>query len=42
VDQDAFSLTLEQLRFLLWWYAIDESGRFVYQSGVLQRLKGWG
>lgn len=34
--------THEQYRFLLWWYAIDESGRFVYRRGVLRRLKGWG
>lgn len=33
---------MEQLRFLLWWYAVDEQGRFVYRKGVLQRLKGWG
>lgn len=33
--------TKEQKRFLLWWYAIDERGRFVYRDGVLQRLKGW-
>lgn len=37
-----FNLTREQLRFFLWWYAIDEDGRFVYRTGVLQRLKGWG
>jgi hypothetical protein len=34
--------TKEQARFLLWWYAIDERGRFVYRDGVLQRIKGWG
>ncbi|MFE7124041.1 terminase [Streptomyces sp. NPDC057617] len=34
--------TSEQLRFVLWWYAIDDNGRFVYRKGVLQRLKGWG
>jgi hypothetical protein len=34
--------TLEQARFLLHWYAVDPSGRFVYRDGVLQRLKGWG
>jgi phage terminase large subunit-like protein len=33
---------MEQLRFLLWWYAVDGQGRFVYRKGVLQRLKGWG
>ena len=46
-DEDAGLLvpwmpTDEQLRFLLWWYAVDERGRFVYRRGVLQRLKGWG
>ena len=34
--------TDEQARFLLWWYAIDDRGVFVYRDGVLQRLKGWG
>lgn len=34
--------TLEQARWLLWWYSLDDLGRFVYRDGVLQRLKGWG
>lgn len=34
--------TLEQARFLLHWYALDEDGNFIYRDGVLQRLKGWG
>lgn len=34
--------TDEQARFLLWWYALDERGRFVYRRGMLRRLKGWG
>ena len=34
--------TKEQLRFLLWLYAIDEDGEFLFTMGVLQRLKGWG
>lgn len=34
--------TDEQARFLLWWYATDDTGRFLYRDGVLQRLKGWG
>lgn len=34
--------TLEQARLVLWWYAIDESGRWLYRDGVIQRLKGWG
>lgn len=37
-----FLPTMEQVRFILWWYAVDEEGRFVYRSGVLRRLKGWG
>lgn len=39
---DGFVPTLEQVRFFLWWYAVDERGKFVYRSGVLRRLKGWG
>ena len=37
-----WEFTMEQLRFLLWWYAVDERGRFSYRRGVLQRIKGWG
>jgi hypothetical protein len=37
-----FRCTPEQTRFVLWWYAIDETGRFAYREGILQRLKGWG
>ena len=37
-----FRFTPEQARFVLWWYAINEQGEFVYRTGVLQRLKGWG
>lgn len=39
---EGFIPTLEQARFLLWWYAVDETGRFTYRSGVLRRMKGWG
>lgn len=35
-------LTDEQKRFILWFYAIDEDGRFLNREFVLQRLKGWG
>lgn len=34
--------TPEQARFILWWYAIDLTGRFKYRTGVFQRLKGHG
>lgn len=37
-----FDLTDEQKRFILWFYAIDETGRFLYREIVLQRLKGHG
>lgn len=37
-----FKLTNEQLRFLLWFYAIDEHGRFTFRDIVFQRLKGHG
>jgi hypothetical protein len=43
VDGDgSWNFTDEQLRLLLWWYAIDETGKFIYRSSVIQRLKGWG
>lgn len=35
-------LTKEQVRFILWWYALNEQGEFIYRTGVLQRCKGWG
>lgn len=41
-DQRPLSFTKEQSRFILWWYAIDEAGRFIFTMGTLQRLKGWG
>lgn len=34
--------TPEQARIILWWYAVDETGKFSYRYGVLRRLKGWG
>jgi len=37
-----WNYTDEQMRFILWWYAVDENGRFVYRSGMLRRVKGWG
>lgn len=38
----AWKPTDEQARFLLWYYAIDEHGRWLYRESVLQRVKGWG
>jgi hypothetical protein len=37
-----WQFTPEQARFILWYFAIDEAGDFLYHSAVLQRLKGWG
>ena len=39
---EPWSYTDEQARFLLWWFALDEQGRFLYRSGMLRRVKGWG
>lgn len=41
-DGGELILTAEQVRFIVWWYAVDDRGRFVYREGILQRLKGWG
>lgn len=41
-DGGPWRFTPEQLRFILHWYAVDETGRFINRKGVLQRLKGWG
>lgn len=37
-----WTFTREQARFVLWWYAIDRNGQWLYRRGVLQRMKGWG
>ncbi len=34
--------TPEQARFILWWFAINEQGRWLYRNGMLRRVKGWG
>lgn len=39
---EPWRFTLEQARFILHWYSLDEQGEFVYHDGVLQRMKGWG
>jgi len=38
----SWQYTPEQVRFILHWYAVDETGRWVYTRGVLRRSKGWG
>lgn len=37
-----WTFTREQVRFVLWWYAVDATGRWLYTRGVLRRSKGWG
>lgn len=39
---DAWTYTAEQARWLLWWYAINRDGEFVFRDGMLRRVKGWG
>ena len=42
VSENMFLPTDEQVRLLLWWYAVDDTGQYVYREGVIRRLKGWG
>lgn len=37
-----FLPTPEQARFIVWWYAVDERGKYAFRDGVLRRVKGWG
>jgi hypothetical protein len=37
-----WTFTPEQARFWLWFFAVEDTGDFVYHSAMLQRLKGWG
>lgn len=39
---EPWRFTDEQARWLLWWFAVDDEGRFLFRDGILQRLKGWG
>ncbi len=34
--------TPEQARFLLWYHSLDDFGRLLYRTAVLQRMKGHG
>lgn len=42
VTENMFLPTDEQVRLVLWWYAVDDTGQYVYREGVIRRLKGWG
>ncbi len=37
-----FKPTLDQFRFLLWWYALDEAGQWLFNHGVRRLAKGSG
>lgn len=37
-----FRFTRDQLTFLLWWYAVDSEGRWLYTHGVRRLAKGSG
>lgn len=34
--------TTDQLRFLLWWYALDDQGQWIFHHGVRRLAKGSG
>jgi phage terminase large subunit-like protein len=42
VNDLMFIPTDEQVRLVLWWYAVDKNGQYIYREGVIRRLKGWG
>lgn len=37
-----FEPTADQLRFLLWWYAVDRDGRWLFNHGARRLAKGSG
>jgi hypothetical protein len=37
-----FRFTGDQMRFLLWWYALDDDARWIYYHGVRRLAKGSG
>lgn len=39
---ERWRFTDEQARFVLWFYAVDDAGRFVYRNAVFRRMKGTG
>lgn len=42
VNEQMFLPTDEQVRMILWWYAVDERGQYTFREGVFRRLKGHG
>lgn len=39
---DSWIYSAEQAKFILWFYAIDKYGRFLFRNATLERPKGWG
>jgi hypothetical protein len=39
---ERFEFVESQLRFILWWYALDESGQWLYRRAVRRLAKGSG
>jgi len=39
---EPFMPTLEQARFILWWYATKDDGAYSHRNGVFRRMKGAG
>jgi len=39
---ERWKYTKEQAKFILWYYALDERGKFIYRRALLARPKGWG
>lgn len=37
-----FRFSLSQVRFLLWWYALDDAGRFIFRRAARRLAKGSG
>lgn len=39
---ETWQYSKEQAKFILWYYAVDPLGRFIYRRALLARPKGWG
>ena len=39
---EPFKLTGEQARFIMWFYAVNESGGWLNRKAIMFRSKGWG
>ncbi len=42
VNENMLLLTDEQVRMVLWWYAVDGTGSYTFREGTFRRLKGHG